>query len=128
MADLLGLKYEGDVVTTVAKRKCITWTTFDGVNIKVEDIDSQHLCNIHYFMKYVNPEFYDESIKNLIACEIDRRLDGQLLPYKPLRRFAVEMQYLKHKKWLVEDKENNKTLVIIDGNIIGEVDESPGKI
>jgi hypothetical protein len=50
------------------------------------------------------------------------------LPYKPLRRFAVEMQYLKHKKWLVEDRVNNKTLVIIDGKVIGEVDESPSKI
>ena len=128
MADLLGLKYRNDVMTRVTKRSKVIWTTFDGVKIKVEDLDSQHLCNIHYFMKYVNPGFYDKSIKHLIACEIDRRLDGNLLPYKPLRRFAGEINYLKQKNWLVEDRENNKTLVIIDGEIIGEVDESTEKI
>ena len=128
MADLLVLKHQVDVVTTVTKRNSNIWTTFDGVDKRVENLDTQHLCNIHYFMKYVNPDFYDESIKHLIACEIDRRLDGNLLPYKPLRRFAGEINYLKQKNWLVEDRENNKTLVIIDGEIIGEVDESTEKI
>ena len=126
MADLLGLKHQNDVVTTttIPKRSQVTWTTFDGVKNKVEDLDSQHLCNIHYFMKYVNPDFYNKSTKRLIACEIDRRLDGQLLPYKPLSRFPGEIEYLKQKGWLFKDTENKKTLVIIDGEIIGEVDES----
>lgn len=124
MADLLGLKHQGDVVTTVTKRSRSIWTTFDGVDKRIENLDTQHLCNIHYFMKYVNPEFYDKSTKHLIACEIDRRLDGKLLPYKPLRRFAGEIQYLKQKNWLVDDFMEHKTLVVIDGKVIGEVDES----
>lgn len=121
MADLLGLKYQNDVVTIVPKRSQVTWTSLDGVSKKVENLDSQHLCNIHYFMKYVNPDFYDKSTKHLIACEIDRRLDGQLLPYKPLRRFYGELAYLKQKGWLFE--QDNKTLIIINGEIIGQVAE-----
>jgi len=127
MADLLGLKHQNDVVTTVPRkprRSYIIWSTFYGVDNVIENLDSQHLCNIHYFMKYVNPEFYCGETKLLIRCEIDRRLDGQILPYKPLRRFAGEIAYLQHKGWLVEDKENNKTLVIIPGEKVGEVDES----
>lgn len=123
MADLLGLKHQNDVVTVtiVPKRNKSIWTTFDGVDSAIENLDSQHLCNIHYFMKYVNPDFYDKSTKHLIACEIDRRLDGQLLPYKPLRRFPAEIAYLKHMGWLFE--QGNKTLIIINGEIIGQVAE-----
>ncbi len=121
MADLLGLKYENDRV--LSRRELVTWINFEGVEKKVYELDGQHLCNIYYFMKYVNPEFYDKDIKGLIASEIDLRFDGKILEYRPLRRFLGEISFLKSKGYLVEGYQKKVTYIVIDGKRIGRVAE-----
>ena len=118
MADILGTKYENDVVTTVP-----TWMTFEGVRKPVSKIDHQHLSNIHYFMKYINPQFYDTLTRMVIGGELDERFDGKLLPYRPLARNFGEIDTLRKKGWLKSgwNGEKSSTLIIIDGVEIGEI-------
>ena len=123
MADLLGLKHQNDKVTVLPKREYITWTTFEGETKRICDLEDQHLCNIYYFIEYLNPEFYDAKTKLLIRCEIDKRFDGNPLEYRPLKRFINEIEFLKQKGWLVKDEQEKRTYVVIDGKKIGEVSE-----
>lgn len=101
------------------------WTTFDGVTKKVSEIDHQHLSNIIHFMRFVNPN-YPKHIKEMFKDEIDRRFDGTLLYWRPLRRFAGEMKYLQRMGWLHknENKHGKPTDVIINNQWVGEVNES----
>ena len=96
-----------------------TWTTFEGVEKSISEIDHQHLSNIYYFMKYVNPSFYDKEVNMLIGMEIDGRFDGKLLPWRPLKRFRGEIEFLRCKRWIL--RHGNKSLIVINGKIIGEV-------
>jgi len=119
MADILGTKYENDVVTVVPPKRNIHWTTFEGEKKELSKIDHQHLSNIHWFMKLVNPEFYDKGTKHLIACEIDGRFDGELLPYRPLPRFRGEIESLKNLGYLRERCAGAIVEVVVDGKVVG---------
>lgn len=121
MADILGTKFKNDVVTVV--KKVPTWTTFEGVKKPISEIDHQHLSNIMYFIKYINPQFYDTRIRMMIGGEIDKRFDGKLLPYRPLARNFSEIDTLIKNGWLKSgwNGEKQSTLIIIDGKEIGEV-------
>lgn len=124
MADILGTKYENDVVTTVTltpPSQEITWTTFEGVTKTLSTIDHQHISNIYWFMKLVNPDFYDKSTKTLIAGEIDKRFDGELLPYRPLPRFRGEIESLRRKGYLRERVAGAIVEVVVDGEVVGVV-------
>lgn len=115
MADLLGIKFEGDVVRTIE----FEWHTFEGVVKKISQIDHQHLSNIIYFMKYVGG--YGEDVKSRMQDQLDTKFQSNLLPWRPLRRFEGEMNFLKSQGWLKEEKD--KTLIIINGELIGQVAE-----
>ncbi|MEK6828837.1 MAG: hypothetical protein AABY15_01835 [Nanoarchaeota archaeon] len=97
------------------------WWTFDGVKKKVSEIDHQHLSNIIYFMRFVNPN-YPKNIKEGFETELRRRFNGVSLPWKPLKRFKGEYEFLEQNGWL----HNNgiKTEIIIDGILVGEVEEA----
>ena len=107
----------------VESKKGPIWTTFEGVEKSISEIDHQHLSNIHYFMKYINPGFYNKGIHMLIGGEIDKRFNGKLLPYRALARHFGEIEYLRKKGWLKSgwNGEKNSTLIVIDGEEIGEV-------
>lgn len=119
MADLLG----GYRDRIVPKREYTKWTTYNGITRNICDLEDQHLCNIHYFMKFVNPNFYDKETKQLIANEIDLRFDGDILEYRPLRRLTGEIEVLREKGMIVEDDQTNETYVVFEGKIIGRVSD-----
>jgi hypothetical protein len=96
------------------------WWTFEGVKKRVSEIDHQHLSNIIHFMNYVNPG-YPKSIKEGFITELRRRFDGITLPWMPLRRFTGEIEFLRERRWLKET--DGKTLIVIDGVLIGQVAE-----
>lgn len=121
MADLLGIK--GGPWREVPKREYTKWTTFDGRSANICDLKDQHLCNIHYFMKFVNPDFYDKETKQLIAREIDLRFDGDILEYRPLRRLTGEIEVLREKGMIVEESESGETLVVFEDKVIGRVSD-----
>lgn len=102
----------------------IDWMTFEGQIHKLSEIDHQHLTNIYYWTHYLHPEWYADTVKYRIKITIDQRFDGELLDYKPLRRFKDEMKLLELRGWLCEDDEYFRTNVIINGKMVGYVDET----
>jgi len=121
MADLLGLKHKKDVVRVVPRREREKWTSFEGVTKSICDLDDQHLCNIYYFMKFINPKFYNKHTRELIAREIDFRFDGNIMDYRPLRRLPGEIEILREKGMLRQDAHTNTTYVVFEGKVIGSV-------
>lgn len=99
------------------------WQTFEGERKKISEIDYQHLSNIHYWMNLTFPG-YDSDIVNLIQSELDIRFAGEILPYRPLRRFDMEMDILQKKGWLWPKPSGIGHNVIVNGEWIGEVDEA----
>lgn len=100
------------------------WMTFEGDIKRLNEIDHQHLSNIYYYMKYTMPGAYDSLTKQLIKNELAERFEDVLLPYRPLRRFKQEMDVLQKKGWLWPKPSGIGHNVIINGEWIGEVDES----
>ena len=99
------------------------WQTFEGQRKKISDIDHQHLSNIHYWMNLTFPG-YEPEIVNLFQGELNKRFAGEILPYRPLRRFKMEMDILQEKGWLLPKQSGIGHNIIINGQWIGEVDES----
>jgi len=105
-----------------AGKSITVWQSFDGRRFQdFEGITHQHLSNIYYWTHVVNPEWYNESVKHKIKVAIDRKFDGELLEYRPLARFKTEMDTLRKRGWLKEYE--NETRVVVDGKVIGRVDE-----
>ncbi len=100
------------------------WQTFEGDRKKISEIDHQHLSNIYYYMKHILPGAYKDSVVKSITDELARRFDDILLPYRPLRRFKQEMDILQKKGWLWPKPSGIGHNVIINGEWVGEVDES----
>lgn len=97
------------------------WQSFDGRKFRgFEEMTHQHLCNIYYWTHIVNPDWYDQALKNKIKTSIDKYFDGELLEYKPLNCFRLEMETLQDRGWLKE--EGGDTKVVVDGKFIGSVD------
>lgn len=106
------------------KTKIFKWKTFEGVVKNIYEIDHQHLSNIHFFINLTAPEWYDDSTKTIIENELRERFNGKVMPYRPLRRFKAEMDNLQSKGYLVPKKDGDGHDIIVDGDWIGEVDES----
>ena len=99
------------------------WQTFEGQRKKISEIDHQHLSNIHYWINLTFPGYHPD-IVNLIQNEINNRFAGEILPYRPLRRFAMEMDILQKKGWLWPKPSGIGHNIIINHKWVGEVDES----
>lgn len=99
------------------------WQTFEGQRKKISEIDHQHLSNIHYWMNLTFPG-YESEIVNLIQGELDKRFAGEILPYRPLRRFKMEMDILQEKGWLCPKPSGIGHNIMINNKWIGEVDDS----
>jgi len=100
------------------------WQTFEGERKPINEIDHQHLSNIYYYMKHILPGAYEAHIVKLITNEIAHRFEDVLLPYRPLRRFKQEMDVLQKKGWLWPKPSGIGHNIIINGEWVGEVDES----
>ena len=66
------------------------WTTFDGKQINVSDIDHQHLSNIYWYNLIVYGKPSETAVK-----ELNKRFQGEILNYHPLLRFKQEIEYLE---------------------------------
>ena len=89
------------------------WRTWNNKTIPFNELDHQHLSNIHYFMNLVHPAFYPkwlkEGIRNRLIIEF-----GKILPYRPDPKFTEEKNYLRKLGFL---KENND--IVVHGLKIG---------
>jgi hypothetical protein len=101
-----------------------TWLSFDGKRKTIDQLDHQHLSNIYYYMKYTQPEVYSSAEVQMMKDELAKRFDDILLPYKPLRKFKLEIELLSRRGYLKQKKNMDGLDVVINGEWIGEVDES----
>lgn len=104
---------------TVNTALSLSWRSFDGSTRTIGELDHQHLCNIYYFMKYTSDVPYDAITINIINNELANRFGDVLLPYKPLKRFKLEMDLLSKKGYLQPNGD-----IIVNGDWIGKVEEN----
>ena len=90
------------------------WGTYDGRIVSMEEMDHQHLSNIHFYVNVTCPEFYDDELRAWILGWLSRRFAGVILPYRPVSEFTFEKNRLQSKGYL---QPNND--VVVNGEKIG---------
>ncbi|MDG1950964.1 MAG: hypothetical protein P8J32_09200 [bacterium] len=93
--------------------------TFDGRQMNLIDVSDQHLCNIVHYSEHIGMSMFMAYYGDQVRAEIQKRLNGEMLPYRPPIQHVDEIQTLQDKGMLRE--ENGVVLVVKDGKIIGEV-------
>ena len=76
------------------------WITFQGKEVKPNEIDQQHLSNLYWFHLI----FWGKKLMWSLD-EIVNRFNGQLLPYRPHTHFKAEIQELEERGLLIWDKD-----------------------
>jgi hypothetical protein len=72
------------------------FTTYDGRHVDENDITHQHLSNIYWFEKIFN-----RASRALVILQ--KRFNGQILPYRPKFEFKDEISYLDKNKMIREE-------------------------
>ena len=80
----------------------------------MENMDHQHMSNIHHFINFIVPQYYSEGIRVEILKWLVQRFAGVILPYRPVPEFKEEKTYLRSKGYL---QPNND--VVVNGEKIG---------
>ena len=112
-----------------------TWTTHNKKQIKLDEMDHQHLSNIYWYNKIVLG--YDPKNKadnksmerqDLIFEQINGRFNGEILPYKPLLAFQFEIEMLEKNGWLRWNEDKTRAEIVFpmngDMQVVGYI-ESP---
>lgn len=95
------------------------WGSFNGKVHDTDTMDHQHISNIYWYYKLLVDISYRDKTVEFILSEIDRRFNGEVLPYKPMDSFKIEIDALK-KKGYIQDNGLNED-IIVNGEKIGEV-------
>ena len=93
--------------------------TFDNKLIKSDDMTHQHVSNSYWFEK-IHHNKTDKDLKNYLD-HIKEKFNGEILPYKPLKRFSSEIELLFTNKQLQHVK-NNKYNIMFESVVVGYVD------
>ena len=101
-----------------------TWTTHNKKQIKLDEMDHQHLSNIYWYNILVlgydpNNRADNKSIErqSLIFEQIDGRFNGEILSYKPLWSFKFEIQMLEKNGWVHWNKDKTHAEIKFNGSI-----------
>lgn len=96
-------------------------TTFDGRTIPYNEMTHQHLSNWYWYNKIILGN-KPEAIQPLMD-EIEERFDGEILNYRPHKKFYSEIGFLFSKGYLKPTGE-----IYYEGEKIGELQkEEDGK-
>jgi len=90
------------------------WMTYDGRVVAMENMDHQHMSNIHHFINLIVPQYYSQGVRAEILFWLTKRFNGIILPYHPVPDFKQEKTYLQAKGYL---QPNND--VVVNGKKIG---------
>lgn len=91
--------------------KIALWETWDGRVVKAENIDHQHLSNIYYYTHYTRKLHYSDLDRKQIQRLLDDNFDGEILSYRPQKKFKEEILRLEELGWL---KKNGEIIVTQD--------------
>ncbi len=100
----------------------MNYTDYNGHTQDFSTIDHGHLSNIYWFNRICNG--VSHSRLKFVIDEIDRRFDGNILPYNPQWRFKQEIEYLEKAGRLIWNSERTKADIVEYGTIVGYY-ESP---
>lgn len=95
------------------------WGSFNGKTHTVETMDHQHISNISWYYKLLVGVTRRERTLEFIMTEIERRFDGEILPYRPMASFRTEIDMLRGKGYIQDNGLNED--IIVNGEKIGEV-------
>ena len=90
------------------------WITYDNRIVSMEEMDHQHMSNIHYYINNIVPYFYNDEVRKHIKKWLVKRFSGVILPYHPVPDFQFEKSHLKRMGYL---QPNND--IVVGGIKIG---------
>ena len=92
--------------------------TFDGRKIKYSNLEHQHLSNIYWFNTIIHNR--EHEYDGALLVEINNRFKGEILSYKPLKRFRGEIKTLRRIGCVL--KHHDQELIIFNSKIVGEIE------
>ena len=95
------------------------WGSFNGKTHTVETMNHQHISNIVWYYKLLVGATQREKTLKIIMAEIGSRFDGEVLPYRPMDSFKIEIDELRRKGYIQDNGLNED--IVVDGEKIGEV-------
>lgn len=95
------------------------WGSFNGKTHTLETMDHQHISNISWYYTVLIGVNYQNRTLKLVMDEIERRFNGEILPYRPMANFKREIDLLKHKGYIQDNGLNED--IVVNGEKIGEV-------
>jgi hypothetical protein len=87
--------------------------TFYGREISINEMTQQHLTNAYYYSLIFSTDIF---LANIYLEELNERFNGELLQYRPLASFPIEIRQLK-KYGLAKDDDK----IYYNGKCIGEL-------
>jgi hypothetical protein len=94
------------------------WTTFEGKDVDMDNIDHQHLSNIYWYTR-----IFSYTPSQAAIDQLKKRFNGEILEYKPLLKFKFEIRELERKGYLKWQTKGDYLLGIItyDGRNVGSI-------
>lgn len=90
------------------------WITYDNRTVLMEEMSHQHMSNIWYYINYILPQYYPQSVRDDIQTWLNKRFGGVILPYHPHPNFDFERAYLRKLGFLQPNGD-----IIIKGERVG---------
>lgn len=93
-----------------------SWTTFNGRKVSLHTIDHQHLSNVYYFNTLIGNMKKEDDFAKDIQHILDENFNGQLLSYRPHRKFTYEIEALTELGYLQSNGD-----IVVNNFKVGEI-------
>lgn len=93
------------------------YTNYKGDKKPLTELEHQHLSNIYWFNTIVWKRT-QESL-SLILEQIDKRFNGEILPYIPEWQFKNEIEWLESRGHFAWDEDKTEADVVYQGKVVG---------
>lgn len=93
------------------------YKNYKGQSVNFKQLTQGHLSNMYWFNKICNR--FSESSLIFIKDEINKRFNGEMLPYNPQWEFKNEIEFLDKNNYFKWNKEKTKADIVYLGQVVG---------
>lgn len=94
--------------------------TYDGRETDYDTMTQQHLSNIFWYNSILMLGNKDDELLR----QIDTRFGGEILPYKPVLDFKLEIKALHRRGYLTFNELENRWEIMYQNVVVGYMDET----